>query len=67
MERRIRYAKTADGVSDAFWTLGKGCPLCRHRSCLVMSSWSGELFGKDVDDRVFNPVSVPLQDRRAER
>lgn len=27
MERRIRYAKTADGVSIAFWTVGEGMPL----------------------------------------
>src|SRR5215211_3900526 len=27
MEPRIRYATTADGVSIAFWTLGKGEPL----------------------------------------
>ena len=26
MEPRIQYAKTADGVSIAFWTLGKGIP-----------------------------------------
>ncbi len=27
MERRIEYAKTADGVSIAFWTVGEGMPL----------------------------------------
>jgi class 3 adenylate cyclase len=27
MEPRIQYAKTADGVSIAFWTLGEGVPL----------------------------------------
>ena len=27
MERRIRYVKTADGVSIACWTLGEGMPL----------------------------------------
>ncbi len=27
METRIQYAKTADGVSIAFWTLGEGKPL----------------------------------------
>jgi class 3 adenylate cyclase len=27
MEPRIQYAKTADGVSIAFWTLGQGVPL----------------------------------------
>jgi len=27
MEPRIQYAKTADGVNIAFWTLGKGTPL----------------------------------------
>jgi class 3 adenylate cyclase len=27
MEPRIQYAKTTDGVSIAFWTLGKGMPL----------------------------------------
>ena len=26
MEPRIQYAKTADGVSIAFWTLGEGMP-----------------------------------------
>jgi hypothetical protein len=27
MEPRIQYAKTADGVNIAFWTLGEGMPL----------------------------------------
>ncbi len=27
MEPRIQYAKTADGVSIAFWTLGEGVPI----------------------------------------
>ena len=27
MEPRIQYAKTKDGVSIAFWTLGEGMPL----------------------------------------
>ena len=27
MEPRIQYAKTSDGVSIAFWTLGEGMPL----------------------------------------
>jgi hypothetical protein len=27
MEPRIQYAKTTDGVSIAFWTLGEGKPL----------------------------------------
>ena len=27
MEPRIQYAKTADGVSIAFWTLGEGVSL----------------------------------------
>ena len=27
MEPRIQYAQTTDGVSIAFWTLGKGMPL----------------------------------------
>ncbi len=27
MEPRIRYAKTSDGVSIAYWTLGEGIPL----------------------------------------
>ena len=27
MEPRIQYAKTTDGVSIAFWTLGEGMPL----------------------------------------
>ena len=29
MEPRIQYAKTSDGVSIAFSTLGEGC-LCSH-------------------------------------
>jgi class 3 adenylate cyclase/pimeloyl-ACP methyl ester carboxylesterase len=29
MEPRIRYARTEDGVSIAFWTLGEGVPLVR--------------------------------------
>ena len=32
MEPRIQYAKTADGVSIAFWTLGEGMPLLCHAS-----------------------------------
>ena len=27
MEPRIQYAKTKDGVSIAFWTLGQGMPV----------------------------------------
>ncbi len=27
MEPRIQYAKTSDGVSIAYWTLGQGTPL----------------------------------------
>ena len=27
MEPRIQYARTADGVSIAYWTLGEGRPL----------------------------------------
>jgi len=27
MEPRIQYARTADGVSIAFWTMGRGEPL----------------------------------------
>ena len=27
MEPRIQYAKTSDGVSIAYWVLGKGMPL----------------------------------------
>ena len=27
MEPRIQYAKTTDGVSIAYWTLGEGAPL----------------------------------------
>ena len=29
MEPRIQYAKTSDGVSIAFWTLGDGIPIVR--------------------------------------
>ena len=32
MEPRIQYAKTADGVSIAFWTLGEGQPLVQMSS-----------------------------------
>jgi class 3 adenylate cyclase len=32
MEPRIQYAKTADGVSIAFWTLGQGQPLVQMPS-----------------------------------
>ena len=31
MEPRIQYAQTKDGVSIAFWTLGKGMPLVQWR------------------------------------
>jgi class 3 adenylate cyclase len=34
MEPRIQYAKTADGVSIAFWTLGEGMPFV-HLALLV--------------------------------
>ena len=27
MQPRIQYAKTSDGVSIAYWTMGKGPPL----------------------------------------
>src|SRR4030042_185291 len=36
MEPRIQYAKTADGVSIAFWTLGEGMPLV----CVPNVPWS---------------------------
>src|SRR3972149_4835559 len=36
MEPRIQYAKTADGVSIAFWTLGEGMPLL-HMPTIPMS------------------------------
>ncbi len=29
MEPRIQYARTADGVNIAFWTLGEGPPFAR--------------------------------------
>jgi class 3 adenylate cyclase len=32
MEPRIQYAKTADGVSIAFWTLGEGVPVVQMSS-----------------------------------
>ena len=34
MEPRIQYAKTADGVSIAYWTLGEGEPLV-HMPLLI--------------------------------
>jgi pimeloyl-ACP methyl ester carboxylesterase len=36
MEPRIQYAQTTDGVSIAFWTLGKGAPLV----LMPTGSWS---------------------------
>jgi pimeloyl-ACP methyl ester carboxylesterase len=36
MEPRIQYAKTADGVSIAFWTLGQGMPFVQ----VPLSPWS---------------------------
>ncbi len=36
MEPRIQYAKTADGVNIAFWTLGQGVP-CVHMPTLPWS------------------------------
>jgi len=36
MEPRIQYAKTADGVSIAFWTLGEGVPIVQ----MPMLPWS---------------------------
>ena len=36
MEPRIQYAKTADGVNIAFWTLGEGMPLL-HMPTIPMS------------------------------
>ncbi len=38
MEPRIQYAKTKDGVSIAFWTLGEGMPggaVVRRRMALI--------------------------------
>ena len=32
MEPRIQYARTADGVSIAFWTLGEGMPVVHMAS-----------------------------------
>ncbi len=31
MEPRIQYAKTKDGVSIAYWTLGEGMPVVHMR------------------------------------
>jgi len=42
MEPRIQYARTADGVSIAFWTLGEGMPLVhmpRHPFSHVELEW----------------------------
>jgi len=42
MEPRIQYARTADGVSIAFWTLGQGMPLVhmpRHPFSHIQMEW----------------------------
>jgi class 3 adenylate cyclase/DNA-binding CsgD family transcriptional regulator len=45
MEPRIQYAKTADGVSIAFWTLGEGMPVVHMPLDLPLShiqlEWQG--------------------------
>ena len=38
MEPRIQYAKTTDGVSIAYWTLGEGAPLVLPLGGLRVSS-----------------------------
>jgi pimeloyl-ACP methyl ester carboxylesterase len=41
MEPRIQYAQTADGVSIAFWTMGKGMPLVHmaHPFTHIQMEW----------------------------
>ncbi len=39
MEPRIQYARTADGVSIAFWTLGEGMPLVWVPGGVVSNMW----------------------------
>jgi len=46
MEPRIQYAKTSDGVSIAFWTLGEGIPLVILPflvSSHIQIEWQGEV------------------------
>ena len=50
MEPRIRYAKTSDGVSIAYWTLGEGVPLVHLPPMLPFShiqrEWQNPDFGR---------------------
>jgi len=48
MEPRIQYAKTADGVSIAFWTLGEGVPFVHmaslpHSHIQLEWQWGGKM------------------------
>src|SRR3989304_5367736 len=50
MEPRIQYAKTSDGVSIAYWTLGEGVPLVHLPPMLPFShiqrEWQNPDFGR---------------------
>ncbi|OGO50832.1 MAG: hypothetical protein A2148_03985 [Chloroflexi bacterium RBG_16_68_14] len=66
MEPRIQYAKTADGVSIAFWTLGEGLPLV----FLPMAPWSHiqreweEPLGRAIYDRLLGATKLVRYDSR---
>ncbi len=58
MERRIQYAKTADGVSIAFRTVGEGMPLVY----LTGGPWSHiERWAADRDDIVIFTVEEAFE------
>ncbi len=57
MEPRIQYAKTSDGVSIAFWTLGEGMPLVQA----PFLGWS------HIQMEWQNPILRSLYERHAER
>jgi len=57
MEPRIQYAKTADGVSIAFWTLGEGTPLV----------WMPTLPSSDIQLEWQNPDQRRWYERLAEK
>ena len=76
MEPRIRYAKTKDGVSIAFWTLGEGMPLVHipsipfsHVQLESHYSYQG-LYEKIVTKRKLirlDPRGFGMSDRDVER
>jgi class 3 adenylate cyclase len=57
MEPRIQYAKTKDGVSIAFWTLGEGMPLV----------WSQALGGSHIELEWQWPVLRAFYERLAQK